>query len=128
MASRRPPLVHDLSRTVTESDTAAGFGPDFPRAASTPFVLGLAEVASHEAVRSILSAGEITVGIRALIDHIAPSRVGATLVARSRLVRKRGGRLYFDIAVEDAGALVARVKHQRAIVDSERMRHRLEKR
>lgn len=128
MASRRPQLVHDLSRTVTERDTAAGFGPDFPRAASTPFVLGLAEVASHEAVRSTLSAGEITVGIRASIDHIAPSPVGATLVARSRLVRRRGRRLYFDIAVEDAGVVVARVKHQRAIIDAERMRHRLEQR
>ncbi len=125
MADPKARLAHELAATVTERDTAMSFGNDFPAAASTPFVLGLAEVASHEAVRSTLSPGEITVGIRALIDHTAPSRVGATLVARSRLVRRSGRRLYFDIAVEDDGAVVARVKHQRAIVDAERMNRRL---
>jgi len=126
VASRRAAIVGELRSKVAEKDTAAGFGPDFPRAASTPFVLGLGEVASHEAIRSLLQAGEITVGIRASIEHLAPSSVGAELIARSRLVRKRGRRFYFDIEVWDRDSVVARIKHQRAIVDAERMRQRLE--
>jgi fluoroacetyl-CoA thioesterase len=114
-----------LSRTVTTSDTAAGFGPDFPEAASTPFVLGLAEVASHNAVRGGLDPGDITVGVRAEIDHLAPSPVGAELTARSRLVARRGRRLFFHIEVLDGNNVVARIRHQRAVVNVARMRERL---
>jgi len=125
VADRKRRVTHQLAATVSERDTAASFGVDFPPAASTPFVLGLAEVACHEAVRPTLSPGDITVGVRAVIDHLAPSRVGAKLLARSELVRRRGRKLYFDVEIEDGGAVVARVKHQRAIVDAQRMRQRL---
>ena len=114
-----------LARTVTPSDTAAGFGPDFPEAASTPFVLGLAEVASHNAVRGDLGPGDITVGVRAEIEHLAPSAVGAELIARSILVARRGRRLFFHIDVLDGNNVVARVRHQRAVVNGARMRERL---
>lgn len=114
-----------LARTVTTSDTAAGFGPDFPQAASTPFVLGLAEVASHNVVRGDLAPGDITVGVRAEIEHLAPSPVGAELTARSRLVARRGRRLFFYVEVLDGNNIVARVKHQRAVVNGNRMRERL---
>ena len=114
-----------LSGTVTASDTAAGFGPDFPEAASTPFVLGLAEVASHNAVRDDLAQGDITVGVRAEIEHLAPSPVGAELTARSRLVARRGRRLFFHVDVLDGNNVIARVKHQRAVVNGARMRDRL---
>ena len=39
-----------ISRTVTDNDTAAAWGDTFPPAASTPFVLGLAEITCHQAV------------------------------------------------------------------------------
>src|SRR5207247_10602395 len=45
-----------LTRRVTDADTAAQFGAAFPPAASTPFVLGLAAVACHEAVSPSLDA------------------------------------------------------------------------
>jgi fluoroacetyl-CoA thioesterase len=121
--SPRPEAI--LRRTVTASDTAAGFGPDFPEAASTPFVLGLAEVASHEVVRESLAPGDITVGVRAEIKHLAPSPVGAELTARSKLVVRRGRRLFFHIEVLDGNEIVARIRHQRAVVNAAHMRERL---
>ena len=116
-----------LTRVVSETDTAANFGPDFPAAASTPFVLGLAEVACHSAFKSHLVDDEITVGIRAEVEHLLPSRVGATLSARARLIRRSRSRLYFHVEVSDGTEVVARIKHVRAVVSSARMRARLER-
>jgi fluoroacetyl-CoA thioesterase len=52
----------------------------------------------------------------ARIEHLRPSPVGATLVARARLDRSDGRRLGFTVEVRDAGEVVARVEHDRAIV------------
>jgi predicted thioesterase len=106
----------ETSRIVGEADTAAAWDPGLPPAASTPFVLGLAELACHAIVAGDLSADELSVGAGARIEHLRPSRVGATLVARARLDRRDGRRLGFTVEVRDAGEVVARVEHDRAIV------------
>jgi fluoroacetyl-CoA thioesterase len=115
-----------LTRVVTANDTAATFGPDFPAAASTPFVLGMAEVACHSAIAARLNAGEITVGMRALIEHLMPSRVGTSLAARARLIRRTRNRLDFHVEVLDGDAVVARVNHVRAVVDRTRLQMRID--
>jgi fluoroacetyl-CoA thioesterase len=115
-----------LTREVTLDDTASAFGPDFPAAASTPFVLGIAEVACHSVIAPRLHEGEITVGMRAVVEHLLPSRVGATLAARARLVRRSRNRLYFQVEVWDGTEIVARIKHLRAVVNGAKMRARLE--
>src|SRR3954451_16354110 len=111
--------------TVTADDTAAAWGEAFPPAASTPFVLGLAEVACHELVADRLDDGEITVGVAAEIEHLAPSAVGATLVAAPRLVSEEGRTFAFAVEVHDDGTLVARVQHRRARVQRSRIMARL---
>ena len=87
----------DRARTVTADDTAAAWGDAFPPAASTPFVLGLAEVACHELVADRLADDEITVGVAAEIEHLAPSAIGASLVASPRLTSESGRALEFAV-------------------------------
>jgi predicted thioesterase len=118
-------LTQSLSRTVGEGDTAAGFGAHFPKAASTPFVLGLAEVACHNVVANELAPGEVTVGTAATIEHRLPSPVGAELTARARLVDRAGRRLQFEVEVFDGDHVCATVTHARAIVLAERIEQRL---
>jgi fluoroacetyl-CoA thioesterase len=118
-------LTGSLSRTVTEADTAAMFGPDFPKAASTPFVLGLAEVACHNIVAGELQYGELTVGTAATIEHLLPSAVGATLTARATLVERSGRRLHFEIEVFDGDDLCATLTHGRAIAQAQKIKDRL---
>jgi predicted thioesterase len=118
-------LTQSLSRTVGEGDTAAGFGAHFPKAASTPFVLGLAEVACHNVVANELAPGEVTVGTAATIEHRLPSPVGAELTARARLVERAGRRLQFEVEVFDGDHVCATVTHARAIVLAERIEQRL---
>ncbi len=107
---------------VGQCDTAAGFGPDFPSVASTPYVLGLAEVTSHQAAASLLGPGQITVGIRAEIDHLLPSKVGAMLTVHSVLTKRLGRRLHFHVTVSEGDKTVARVRHWRAITSMDRFR------
>jgi fluoroacetyl-CoA thioesterase len=114
-----------LTRRVTEADTAAQFGAAFPPAASTPFVLGLAEVACHEAVSPSLEDGQITVGTSAHIEHLAPTPVGEELTAEAILRHRRGSRLDFEVEVRDHREVVARVQHSRAIVHRQRILDRL---
>jgi predicted thioesterase len=110
---------------VSEADTAAGFGPHFPRAAATPFVLGLAEVACHNVIAPELAPGEVTVGTAATIEHQLPSPVGATLTARAQLVERDGRRLRFEVEVFDGDEICATVNHSRAVVSAEKIEKRL---
>jgi fluoroacetyl-CoA thioesterase len=109
-------VPHTKTLVVKQTDTANAFGDDFPAAASTPAVLGLAEVACHEALSPTLEAGQITVGTRAVIDHLAPSPVGATLVATVTHVQRQGRRVDFVVEVNDEDGPCARIEHTRAVV------------
>jgi len=110
-----------LRAKVRPADTAQSFGREFPRAASTPFVLGLAEVACHRAVESLIADGEITVGVRSHVEHLHPSPVGAELVAAAQLTLRAKRRLYFRIEVTEGTRLVARLRHMRAITTGDRV-------
>ena len=114
-----------LERVVTDADTAAGFGANLPAAASTPFILGLAEVACHRLLLDDLADGEMTVGARAVIDHLAPSPVGATLVVTASLERAEGRRRHFRVEVHEGDVIVARVEHVRAVVRRDLIQGRL---
>jgi predicted thioesterase len=114
-----------LERVVSDADTAAGFGPGLPAAASTPFLLGLAEVACHRLLLDDLTPEEMSVGARAVIDHLAPSPVGATLVVTASLEAAEGRRRRFRIEVHEGDVLVARVEHVRAVVRRSSIEERL---
>jgi fluoroacetyl-CoA thioesterase len=111
----------NISRKVTQADTAEAWGDVFPPAAATTFVLGLAEITCHQAIEEVLSDEELTVGTAATIEHLAPSPVGAELEARAVLADRAGRRLQFEVEILNAGELVATVDHTRAIVSRDRI-------
>lgn len=118
-------ITSSLTRTVGENDTASSFGEHFPLAASTPFVLGIAEVACHNAIAEHLTQDEITVGTYASIEHHLPSPVGAQLTTTATLVEREGRRLEFNVEVRDGDDLCAVVHHRRAIASAEKIAARL---
>jgi fluoroacetyl-CoA thioesterase len=111
----------ELRAYVRPADTAESFGDEFPPAASTPFVLGLAEVACHQAVAPLLAEHELTVGVRSCVEHLRPSPVGTQLVAVAQLTQRVKRRLYFRIEVTEGAQVVARVRHMRAITTRDRV-------
>jgi fluoroacetyl-CoA thioesterase len=106
-----------LSRTVGQADTAAAWGPEFPAAASTPFVLSMAELVCHAMLAPDLAADEITVGAGVELTHDRPSPVGAVLTARATLKDRQGRKASFTVeVVDESGQVVAHVKHTRAVL------------
>jgi fluoroacetyl-CoA thioesterase len=114
-----------VRQLVTTADTASAYGPDFPAAAATPFVLGIAEVACHRLVEGGLEQGQVTVGTRAVIEHTAPTPVGVELVAVATLLERSGRRLRFEVIVKDDHGVCATVTHDRAIVSKSSIQERL---
>jgi fluoroacetyl-CoA thioesterase len=111
----------EIQRVVTLADTAAAWDESLPPAASTPFVLGLAELACHAILAPELTEDELSVGTGATIEHLGASRVGATLVATAQLTARDGHRARFSVEVHDGNRLVGRVDHGRAIVPAQRI-------
>ncbi|WP_412519761.1 hypothetical protein K8Z49_17360 [Actinomadura madurae] len=103
-------------KTVAPADTAAAWGDEFPPAASTPFVLGMAELACHRILAPELSPDELTVGAGVELSHDRPSPVGITLTARARLVDRQGRRATFEVEVSDGQHVVATIRHRRVVV------------
>ncbi len=117
-----------LERIVSEADTAAAYGSAFPPAAATPFVLGLAEVTCHNAIAEELAPDQITVGVRAVIEHLAPTPIGGTLTAVATETSREGKRIVFRVEVADEAGLCAVIEHERTIVTTAAIQQRLESR
>lgn len=99
------------------ADTAASWGPEFPAAASTPFVLSMAELVCHGMLAPDLAADEITVGAGVELTHDRPSPVGAVLTARATLTDRQGRKAFFTVDVTDESEhVVAYVRHVRAVL------------
>ncbi|MFQ5692510.1 MAG: thioesterase family protein [Nitrospinota bacterium] len=105
---------------VGEGDLAAAMGNPGAEVLATPILIGLLEQASASAVRPLLPAGTMTVGIRVDIRHLAATPPGLTVVARSRLREVDGRRLLFDVEAHDGLEKVAEGVHERFVVDEER--------
>jgi fluoroacetyl-CoA thioesterase len=125
MDAQPSPARSSLTRVATDADLASAWGPAFPPAVSTPFVLGLAEVACHEVVATDLNEGEVTVGVAATVEHLAPSPVGSELRAEAVLTSAEGRRLVFEVEVFQGSEVVARVRHERARALTSRILDRL---
>lgn len=111
---------------VTYADTAKALDPSLPPAASTPFLLSLAELTCCDAISTNLSQGDISVGVRAEIEHLAPSRVGAEISAHASVTARRDRRLTFEVTLFERDLCVATVNHERAIVSYGRLMERLD--
>ncbi len=115
-----PGLRATVSLTVGDADTAVALRSGDVAVLATPRVVALAEQAAVAAVRPALPADHTSVGTRVELDHLAPSRVGATVTATAELLAVEGRRLEFAVVVRDGDTEVARGRHTRAVVDRAR--------
>lgn len=105
---------------VTEEHTARTLGSGDLLVLGTPALVAVCEAATVAAVSAGLPANSTTVGTRVDIEHVAASRVGATVEAQARLVEVDGRRLRFEVIALDEGREVGRGTVARVVVDRER--------
>lgn len=120
-----PGLHGEARRIVGDDATAIALGSGDVPVLGTPAVLALIEEAACAAVNGALEDGRTSVGTWVELEHLAPSKVGAEVVATADLTRVDGRSLEFSCEAHDGETLVARARHRRAVVDRERFLGRL---
>ncbi len=112
-----PGLQATVEETVNEDMTAERLGSGDVAVLGTPAVLALAEAASVAAVARDLGEGQTTVGSAVELEHVAPTPVGASVVATAGLVEVDGRTLRFTFELTDPAGPIARGTHTRVIVE-----------
>jgi len=109
---------------VSEADTAAAVGSGSLPVLGTPVLLAWCEATTCAALE--LPDGSTSVGTRVALEHLAASKVGAT-VEVSATVAYVDGRLFrFEVeAREPSGRLLGSGEVTRVVVDAERFLGRL---
>jgi predicted thioesterase len=86
---------------------------------ATPAMIAMMEGAATRCVQDSLPAGQTTVGYIVNIRHLAPTPIGAEVVATARLLEIDGKRLKFRVEAHQGEKLVGEGEHVRVIIDSE---------
>ena len=88
---------------------------------STPSLIGFLEQASHHAILPFVEQGEVSVGTRVEVDHLAAAFLGRPVVATARVAAIEGRRITFEVEVHQGDKLVMKGRHGRAVVSGDRL-------
>ena len=83
----------------TVAHTAAAAGNTGVEVVATTQLILFFEEASHLAVKGFYEPGEVTVGTKVDVEHLAPAHIGIPLVATAEFLAMQGRRI--DFACED---------------------------
>jgi fluoroacetyl-CoA thioesterase len=133
--SLRPGLRHAFSYRVPLHKTVPALYPEAPEFQEMPavfatgFLVGLVEWTCIQALQPHLDpAREQSVGTHVDLSHEAPTPPGETVTVEATLREVDGRRLVFDVEARDAHGVIARGRHERALIDRERFAKRLAER
>ena len=111
-------LRHSRTVTVTDEMTPAHLRSEPLRVLSTPDMIRLIEQTAIEAVAPCLAPGQVTVGTRVNVAHLAGTLVGMTVTITVELVEIERRRLGFRVEVRDELDEAGKGTHERFIVDA----------
>jgi fluoroacetyl-CoA thioesterase len=117
---------------TAESDMASSLSlqpqDQYPQVFSTSRMIMLMEIAASRVMRSLLEEGQLSVGVGVNIQHLAATPFGAEVTANATFLGMEGKLYKFAIEASDAGGLIGKGEHTRAIVDAERLEKGADKR
>jgi predicted thioesterase len=115
------PLGQENSQEIMpeERHTAAAVGNS--EVVSTPSLIGFLEQTSHRAILPFVEPGEVSVGTRVEVDHLAAAFLGRAVVASTRVAAVEGRRITFEVEARQGEKLVMKGRHVRAIVSRDRL-------
>jgi fluoroacetyl-CoA thioesterase len=120
-----PGLKSQVEHRVVTQELLSSIYPDGPPVFATPWMLSLMEQASAEAIVAQLDPGEASVGYGFEFHHLAPTPVGATVIATAEVTSVDKNMVTFAIEAHDHADLISRGTHVRAVIDMERFLKRL---
>jgi fluoroacetyl-CoA thioesterase len=106
----------DTARALTLSP-----GDDFPEVLATARMIALMEVAASRLMRSLLGAGQLSVGVGVDVRHLAATPIGVEVRAVATFLGMEGKLYRFHVQAFDAGGAIGEGHHTRAIIGVERL-------
>ena len=97
-----------------------------PPVLATPVMIMAMENAALNAIKAYLEPGESAVGSAIDIVHLAPTPVGASVVAEAEVTRVDDRRIEFSVRAADDSEEIGAGTHERVIVDLARLAKRLD--
>ena len=125
-----PPKIGAAGERVFSVEAAHTIGfdqPGLPPVLSTPWLAWFLEHAALDAARPFLEPGEITVGTRIEVDHLAPTPVGKKVSCQARIIHSEGPVISFQLEASDEHETIARGFHKRRVVKVDRFAARVKK-
>ena len=117
----------EVERRVEREHTLQRYHAELPPVLSTPEMIGMMEWACFVAQESYCDAGEVTVGTRVCIDHLAATGIGS-LVRAEAVLEKVEGKLYvYRVRAWDEEKDLGRGIVHRAVVNVNRFTQKLSK-
>jgi predicted thioesterase len=113
-------LSGEITRTVSESDTAAKWGSGLVPVFGTPSLVGLMEAAAVRALTGHLDPNQTTVGARIDVRHLAATPVGMQVRARAELTAIEGRKLTFQIEAWDESEKIGEALHERYLINQDK--------
>lgn len=111
--------------TVLESDLASATSPNpkdnYARVLATPRVCAFMEIVSARMLVPHLKAGQLSVGTRIDLQHLAATPVDETVDVTAKFQGKEGKVFVFDVVAKDRGGEIGKARHERAIIDEARL-------
>jgi fluoroacetyl-CoA thioesterase len=116
--------THVITLVVTP-DHAISFA-ELPPILATPWMIWNLEHAALDLLKPHLDEGEISVGTRVEVDHLAAAKVGSEVSYSARLMLVDGDEATFQVEARCGERVLSRGLHKRRVVAVERLRRRLE--
>jgi len=126
MAELKPGLVGEATLVVEEKHTARHLGSGGVNVLATPILIALMEEAGRNAVESLLTPGQLTVGAEINVKHLAPTPMGMRVTTRAELLAVDGRMLTFRVEARDEKEKVSEGTHVRAIINLEKFLARVQ--
>jgi fluoroacetyl-CoA thioesterase len=104
---------------VTRELTVGAHVDGMPFVYGTPFMIIAMEIASGEAVKGLLPPGWVTVGSAVNVRHLAPTPVGRTVVATSRVIEVAERSMLFAVEAHEGTRMIGEGTHRRGAVNLE---------
>ena len=122
-----PGLAGHAEMVVGSNDTASKVGSGTSAVLATPVMINLVEEAALNATEHLLASGQLSLGTKLDISHIAATPVGMKVVAKAVVDEIDGNRVSYAVEVRDQVELVADGKHTRVTVSAGKFQERVNK-
>jgi predicted thioesterase len=115
----------EVTLVVGPADTAKAVSlspeDDFPEVLATTRMIALMELAAAKAMRGLLGAGQLSVGVGVDVRHLAATPVGVEVKAVATFLGMEGKLYRFQVQALDRGGFVGEGHHTRAIISTDRL-------